>query len=401
METLTKPQIERYADVLSWGLATARTKAFKPYDVVLVRYDLPALPLAEALQRRLLDAKRMVVLRALPSPTLERDFFDHSDSRQRRFINAGEVPFHENLAGNIFLSAPESLTHLKHVDPKRIAEVARTRKALRRIMERREQAGLFGWTLCTVPTPELAKQAGMPLADYTKQVVKACYLDDKDPAARWAELYRMSGEIKKWLAGLKIRTVRVESASIDLEVLIGEQRRFLGVSGHNIPSFEIFTSPDWRGTRGTYHADQPSYRDGNLVEGVRLEFVKGRVVKADAKKGADFVRKMAAMDRGAGALGEFSLTDCRFSPIDRFMADTLYDENYGGKYGNCHVALGASYADTYAGAQASLDAAKKKALGFNDSALHWDLVNTEEKRVTATTAGGKSLVIYEKGRFAI
>jgi aminopeptidase len=82
------------------------------------------------------------------------------------------------------------------------------------------------------------------------------------------------------------------------------------------------------------------------------------------------------------------------------MANTLFDENYGGNHGNCHLALGSSYSDTYAGDVSSLTNEKKKKLGFNDSALHWDLVNTEDKRVTAYLAGGGKTVIYEKGMFA-
>jgi aminopeptidase len=83
------------------------------------------------------------------------------------------------------------------------------------------------------------------------------------------------------------------------------------------------------------------------------------------------------------------------------MANTLFDENYGGRYGNCHLALGSSYSDTYAGEASSLTREKKQNLGFNDSALHWDLVNTEDKRVTAYLRGGGKTVIYEKGMFAL
>ena len=82
------------------------------------------------------------------------------------------------------------------------------------------------------------------------------------------------------------------------------------------------------------------------------------------------------------------------------MANTLYDENFGGRFGNCHVALGASYADTFDGKRAALTKHKKKELGFNDSALHWDLVNTENKTVTACLASGKEVVVYENGMFA-
>ncbi len=136
------------------------------------------------------------------------------------------------------------------------------------------------------------------------------------------------------------------------------------------------------------------------MENVRLTFKKGRVVKVEARKGKAFVQKQLAMDDGASRVGEFSLTDRRFSRINRFMANTLFDENYGGRQGNCHLAVGASYSDTYDGDPAKLTTQMKQKLGFNDSALHWDLVNTEEKRVTARLGNGKDVVIYENGMFS-
>ena len=206
-------------------------------------------------------------------------------------------------------------------------------------------------------------------------------------------------DIGAWLSGLKIEKLHIETADMDLEILLGEKRKFISGGGNNIPSFEIFTSPDWRGTRGVYYADLPSYRSGNYVSGVRLEFKEGRAVKATADKGQDFLRKMLSMDRGAAQMGEFSLTDRRFSKIDKFMADTLFDENFGGRHGNCHLAVGASYADTFAGNIRKLDKKNKESLGFNESSLHWDLINTQAKTVHALLKGGKTVLIYEKGCF--
>ena len=123
-------------------------------------------------------------------------------------------------------------------------------------------------------------------------------------------------------------------------------------------------------------------------------------MKTEAKVGKDFVTKQLSMDGGADKIGKFSLTDKRFSRINKFMADTLFDENYGGRYGNCHIAVGASYSDTYDGNPAELTKEMKKKLGFNDSALHWDLVNTEKKTVDAYLTSGGKVRIYENGMFA-
>jgi aminopeptidase len=81
------------------------------------------------------------------------------------------------------------------------------------------------------------------------------------------------------------------------------------------------------------------------------------------------------------------------------MANTLFDENFGGKYGNCHLAVGMSYSDTFDGDPSKLDKSLKEKLGFNDSALHWDLINTENKTVTASLKSGEKKIIYEKGMF--
>jgi len=399
--TFSDETIKKYCHVLMWALKTARKGPCRKNEIVMIRYELPALRLAEALQSSLLDAGMNPVLRVGMTPRMEKQFYVKSNKRQLVFQPPGERELYQKLNGGIYLHAPDSLTHLADVDSNKIGKAAVARKSLKDILDRREETGKFSWTLCLFPTAELAKQARLPMAQYAAQVIKACYLDRKNPVEEWKKTYRSALEIKRWLNRMRIERLHVESDRMDLRLTPGERRRWVGITGHNVPSFEIFLSPDWRGTEGIYYADQPSFRNGNYVESVKLTFKKGKVVKSEAAKGGSFLAKQAALDPGAARVGEFSLTDKRFSRIDRFMANTLFDENYGGKHGNCHLALGSSYSDTFAGDSSTLTKEKKKKLGFNDSALHWDLVNTEDKRVTAYLAGGKKVVIYEEGMFAI
>jgi aminopeptidase len=399
MNVFSKKQLEKYADTLVWGLTTARTKPFKKYDNVLLRCDLEARELGELVHRKLVQRRFNVVVSFLPSPAIEKDFYQFSDDKQRAFLSPWDKEMYNNLNGYVFIHAPASLTHLKDIDTKRQSQVAIAKKPLFNIRNKREEAGQFAWTLCTYPTPELARQAKLSVKEYAAQIVKACYLNEPDPTRKWGQVYKQVTAIKKWLGALNMDTIRTESASMDLEVKLGEARRFLGISGHNIPSFEIFTSPDWRGTKGVYYANLPAFRGGNYVEKIKLEFKDGRAVKISAAKGEDYVKKIMNTDKGASQLGEYSLTDRRFSRIDKFMADTLFDENHGGKHGNCHVAIGNAYTDTYTGDASKLNEAAKKRLGYNDSAVHWDLINTEDKKVTATLKNGKKVTIYEKGQF--
>jgi aminopeptidase len=397
---LTERQMDRYADVLLWGLKTARKTKYQKSDIVIIRFNLPAVRLAEILQAKLLKMGLHPIHRLLATPSMEHNFYSLSTGSQLTFLPPGEKPLSAKLNGSIFLYAPESLTHLRDIDPRKIGKATVAQKQLRDILTGREAQGDYSWTLCVYPTEALANHANLPMQEYTRQIVNACFLNKTSPVAQWRQIYRKAQSIKKWLNRLKVDSLHVESKNIDLRIALGQQRRWVGISGRNIPSFEIFVSPDWRGTSGIFFADQPSFRSGNYVSGVRLEFREGRAIQIKACEGEAFVKKQLSMDQGANKLGEFSLTDKRFSRINTFMANTLFDENYGGKYGNCHVALGSSYTDTFSGDPRKLTKRAKQKLGYNDSALHWDFVSTEKKRVTAHLQSGQKLIIYENGKFA-
>ena len=392
--------LDRYADVLLWALKLARTGRFKKNEIVLIRYDMPATRLAEIVFAKLLNRGLNPIPRLNLTTTMEQSFFRLSNDKQVVFKPPGEKELFKNLSGSIFLHAPESITHLSGIDPQKIGKAIVAKKYLRDILDKRNQTGDFGWTLCTYPTKAQARHAKLSLKAYTTQIINACFLNKTSPISHWEDILKQATSIKKWLNRMKVKYYHIESENIDLEITPGEERKWIGISGHNIPSFELFLSPDWRGTKGRYFANLPSFRSGNYVKGVKLEFKKGAVIKMEAEKGKDFVTNQLKMDNGANKIGEFSLTDKRFSRINTFMANTLFDENYGGTYGNCHVALGSSYADTYAGNLQELTKEKKKQFGFNDSALHWDLINTEKKRVVAHLVSGKKITIYEGGKFA-
>jgi len=396
---LSDGKIDKYSDVLLWALKAARRDKFQKNDIVLIRYNFDSVKLAESMMAKLLELGMNPVMRMGLTSKMERDFFGIANNKQLVFHAPGEKALFQNLNGGIYLNAPASLTHLSRIDPIKIGKTAASIKPFREILTKREEKGQFGWTLCLMPTHDLAKHARLTPKQYSAQIVKACYLDKKDPVEEWKAIHKTGMAIKKWLNSMAVKVLHIESENIDLRITPGEKRRWVGLSGHNIPSFEIFLSPDYRGTEGIYYADQPSFNSGNLVKGVRLRFRKGFAVDVDAEKGKNFILKQTSIDKGARRVGEFSLTDKRFSRINAFMASTLYDENYGGRYGNCHLALGSSYSDTYDGNPAGLTKASKDKLGFNDSAIHWDLVNIEDKTVTAHLASGKKTVIYERGMF--
>ena len=124
------------------------------------------------------------------------------------------------------------------------------------------------------------------------------------------------------------------------------------------------------------------------------------VVQAEAEENENVLTEMIATEN-ADKVGEFSLTDGRFSRITRFMAQTLYDENVGGPFGNTHIAVGKSYHDCFDGDRSAVSREEWDRLGFNESSVHTDIVSTADRTVTATLRDGSEREIYANGRFLL
>lgn len=401
MELLTPAELEAYADVLFWALCTSRGAPFKNGDAVLVRFDVPAVRLAEAVYARLIKAHLHPFCRVNPTPVMEAELLACGSFGQLVFQPPGRIEAMEQVQGMVCILAPASLSHLSAIDPSAVAAMRGAAAPLRRVEERRTRAGQLGLTTCVYPTNALAAAAGLELPEYARLLARACRLNTPDPVREWQDLRRETGEIALRLDGLCARALHVESASVDLRVRPGGNRRFVAVDGHNVPAGEIYLSPDWRGTSGVFFADQPTIRLGRVVSGARLEFFDGVAVRAAADSGEQFLLKQLYSDSGARRIGEFSLTDRRHTRVTRFMAHTLLDENLGGESGNCHIALGASLPESFSGPLQALSPELEAELGFNVSALHWDFVNTEPKRVTAELPDGRTVPVYEDGEFRL
>ncbi len=391
--------MENYAEVLFWAVQESCGRKFRHGDILVIRYDHPAISLVEALYSLCMDKHVQPVPVANPTPLMEVERYLNSSFSQLVFQQPGREELFQAAAGCVNIMAPEALEHLQAVDPHIIADARKAETPLRRLLEQRRNLGALGWTVCLYPTQALADATDMTLEEYAHALKRACWLNMPDPAREWRRIKKQLVEICSWLDSLEIQSFHVEGEHLDLRVKLGENRRFIGVTGGNIPGCELYVSPDCRGVDGVFYANQPSLRQGNVVQGATLEFHDGVAAKVDAEYGLVFLQRQLYSDAGARRVGEFSLTDRRFSRVDRFMAHTLLDENFGGEHGNCHIALGGSLTECFAGPAELLSPELEMELGFNTSDIHWDLVNTEPKRVTALLKTGKPILVYENGEF--
>jgi len=403
--------LKNYADVLV-NFALGGGKGIKKGEIVRVSSSESAKPLFLAVHNAIVDAGGHMLSHYAPddeqgdkrrNESFTRYFYEHAQPHQiayfpKKYLK-GVV---EEMDHSLFILAEKDPHALRGVDPKKIMQRGVAMKPFMDWRHEKEWKGEFTWTIGLYGTPAMAKEAGLTEKEYWDQIIKACFLDEKDPIGKWKAVYRDIEKYRTRLNKLSPRINKLHAVGEDMDMwyTLGEMRAWHAGSGRNIPSFEIFTSPDWRGTNGWIRVNQPLYRYSNKITGIQLWFKNGRVVKATAKTNEKLLKEMIAT-KGANKIGEYSLTDKRHSRITKFMAETLFDENMGGPYGNSHIALGMSYRDTYAGDVSKLTDRDAKRLGFNDSSVHTDVVSTTDRTVTAHLKDGSTKVIYKNGMFVL
>ncbi len=391
--------LKSYAQVLI-NFALWSGRGVKKGEVVYLQFDSPALPLALACYRAILEAGAHPIVRQ-NEEDFSPIFYDLANDSQLTFFPKDYSKALVDLIDHrVYLMADRDPMLLKSVPPRKLMQANKSRELMKKWLFEKEDAGKLTWTLALYGTPGMAKEAGLSLEEYWGQIESAVFLNTKNPVATWRKTNAELEKIRQKLSDLPIDKLHLTARDTDLWIKLGENRKWMGGSGRNIPSFELFTSPDWRGTEGHIFFDLPLYRYGNIVRDIHLTFKNGRVVSSKAGKNQPLLRELIAQ-KNADKIGEYSLTDKRYSKINKFMADTLFDENFGGSAGNTHLALGSSYHDAYIGNMAKMKEADWEKLGFNESPEHTDIIGTTDREVEATLKNGVKKVIYKNGEFTI
>jgi aminopeptidase len=367
---LRDPRYEKLAAVLvNYSVAVQKG------DLVAITAPDVAAPLALEVYRAVLAAGAHAVVRC-HLPALSEIFLKEAKAHQLRYVNPITMEEIERVDKFISLWADDNTKSLTHVDPERQRKRAAATAVIMKRWNEREAAGELKWVGTQFPCNAAAQDAEMSLAEYEDFVFRACLLHRKDPVAAWKSVHRKQAKICRILD--RVKKIRVVTKGTDLRMAVAG-RKWVNCDGTaNMPDGEIFTGPIEDSVEGTISFSFPAFYYGREALSVALTFRKGKVVKATADKGADFLKSMLDTDEGARRVGEFAV-GTNYA-IQEFTRNTLFDEKIGG---TVHMAVGSSIPESR---------------GVNESGIHWDMV-TDMRDGGRIYADGK--IVYRNGQFAI
>jgi len=274
-------------------------------------------------------------------------------------------------------------------------------KELSAIAQAQMMARQISWTGLAYPSEGwAAKVFGEPDLERLWEAVAFCTrLDEPEPVAAWREhMARLESRAAK-LNELAFDALRYRGPGTDFTVGLLAGARWLSAVFHtasgrpyvpNMPTEEIFTTPDCRRAEGTIASSRPLALLGDVVEGLKLTVAGGRIVGVQADHGAELVRSQLASDERAPYFGELALVDgtSRVGQTGLTFFDTLFDEN-----ATCHIAYGFGIAESFEGEPGE---------GMNVSSVHTDfMVGGPELEIDGLTADGHAVPILREDEWQL
>jgi aminopeptidase len=394
----------------------------QPGQSIHVRAELGHRDFVRILATRAYEAGARHVEMLWQDPLVNKIRFQHVQRDYLGFVPEYEVAraneFLDDRWARIALIGDEYPDALEEVEPAVLREYQRSVYQKLGFFQQRMMNNEISWCVAGVPVAPWAQKiypeldAATALERLWEMVLRVCRADQPDPQAAWQQHDANLKKVSAFMERHQVRAVRfVDSQpgpdgkpATDLTVGLTERPNWIGgasdnAAGHsffaNIPTEEIFSTPNRALTQGWVRTSKPGYPLQRELLNAWFRFEQGEVVEWRADKGQEVLDELFQIP-GARQLGEVALVDVR-SPINQsglIFHNILFDEN-----AVCHIAFGRAYPEGIQGGS-KLSAEELDALGLNSSETHNDLmIGTDTMQVIGTCADGSEVMVMENGMF--
>ena len=404
-----KEKIKKYAETIAKvGLNV------QPEETVVVVSDIAALDLVRAVTDMCyeLGAKRVITDLSDIQLTL-------AHAKHQTVQTLEEILPQIEAKNAYYLAEKASMLYIHATSPEALKDAA-TEKVMAANRAARAASAELGasrmrydqnWCIVGYPSPEWAalvfpdlpvEEAEEKLLDYILQAVR---VDQQDPVAAWDAHSRFLKSRAQWLSDYNFDRLKYTAPGTDLEIGLIDGSRFTG-GGHknakgldirvNMPTEEVFTSPDYRRVNGVVSNTLPLSYNGQIVDDFKLTFKDGVVTDFEAAQGYEVLKELLESDEGARRLGEAALVpvDSPISNSGILYYNTLFDEN-----ASCHIAIGKAYPGPVPGAT-EMTEDEQDAVGLNDSVIHVDfMIGSKDLDIDGITRDGEVIPVFREGNW--
>lgn len=290
---------------------------------------------------------------------------------------------------------------MNDIDSKKIATVSLLRRKTKPLYRKKVLKSLIPWCIVVMPNRYWAKDlfpnSKTPSKDFWNILTKICKLNYKDPIKKWNQILKERELIQNKLNNLEISKLYYKNSlgtnlTIELPKNALWQSSCCGEWIANFPSYEIFTTPNYKKTEGIVYSAKPLIYNGKIIKDFYVEFKNGKVINFDAKEGKDVLKEIINSDTLSSYLGEVALVNYN-SPISKsniIFKTTLLDEN-----ASCHIALGSGFLECIKDGE-KLNKEELENIGINLSKNHVDfMIGTKDLTITADTNCGKKTIMKD------
>lgn len=338
-------------------------------------------------------------------------YFNEEEIKQSRFWNKSiHDEYAKKDAAFLFLISSGS-NIMKDIDSLKLKIASSHSLHTRELYRTKQSNNEIDWCIASVATKtwgDLLFDNDMNSEEKLWELIfDICLVDTDNPEEEWSKKMKENHSMCEKLTKLHIKELHYQSDNgTNLKIELPENAIWCGgsslIKGRepivNMPTEEVFTTPNKFKTNGVVYTSLPLVHSGINIKDIMLEFKDGKIINFDASSGKEELKNIIELDEESSMLGEVALVDknSKIAKTNILFYETLYDEN-----ASCHIAVGRGFKECIKDAH-NMTEQELESIGYNNSKNHVDMmIGTKDLNIVATTYNNQKIEIFKDGSFNI